>query len=125
VNRGGKEKTFSVKIARRSDEQVLASGGGAGVESALGIEIANISPEIAERYKIDDTDGVIVMDVRRDGKGAKAGINPGDIIKEINHQPVKNIEDYNRIVGGVKDGDALYFYLRRANKGFMVVKIVK
>lgn len=127
VNRGGKTKTFTVKIARRDDEKLMASGaaGPGATESALGIEIAGITPEVAERFQIDDTEGVIVVNVAPDSKGAKAGINQGDIIKEINHKPVKDAVDYKRIIGEVKDGDPLQLYIRRMNKGFMVVKIIK
>jgi len=127
VNRAGKTKTYTVAIARRADEKVLAAGGTAlgGMESALGIEIADITPEVANQFKIDDIVGVIVVNVAPDSKGAKAGINQGDIIKEINHEPVKDAADYKRIVGDVKEGDSVQLYIQRANKGFMVVKIIK
>jgi len=127
VNRAGKTKTYTVAIARRADEKVLAAGGTApgGMESALGIEIADITPEVANQFKIDDIVGVIVVNAAPDSKGAKAGINQGDIIKEINHEPVKDAADYKRIVGDVKEGDSVQLYIQRANKGFMVVKIIK
>ena len=127
VSRDGKIKTFKVKIARREDEKVLASGGGepGHMESKLGIEISDITPDIAKQFNLSDSDGVIVVDVAAESKGAEAGIAKGDIIIEINHQPVKDIFDYNKIVEAVKDGDALQLYIKRLNKGFMVVKLIK
>ncbi|MEZ4603783.1 MAG: PDZ domain-containing protein [Desulfobacterales bacterium] len=41
---------------------------------------------------------VIVVNVAPDSKGAKAGTCQGDVIKEINHQPVKDVDDYKAIV---------------------------
>lgn len=127
VNRDGKEKTFTVKIARRDDEKLLASGSGnsGSMESDLGIEISDITPEISRQFNLGSSEGVIVVEVAPDSKGAEAGIAKGDVIKEINHQPVKDISDYNKIIRDVDDGDPINLYIKRMNKGFMVVKIIK
>jgi len=127
VSRDGKIKTFKVKIGRREDEKMLASGGGepGHMESKLGIEISDITPDIAKQFNLSNSDGVIIVDVAPDSKGAEAGIAKGDIIIEINHQPVKDISDYNKIVESVKDGEAMQLYIKRLNKGFMVVKLIK
>jgi len=127
INRKGKVKTVKVKIARRDDEKLYASGSGHSgrMESELGLEISNITPEMARKYQLSEKDGVMVVDVKPDSKGAQGGIRNGDIIREINHQPVRNISDYNEIVNKVKEGDALYFFIKRAQKGIMVVKIIK
>ncbi len=127
VNRDGKIKIFKVKIARRDDEKIYASASGqpGRLKSELGIEISNITPEMSEQFNLGDSDGVIVAGVKPDSIGDKAGIVRGDIIKEINHQPVKDVSDYNKIVDDVKKGDAIQMYIRRLNKGYMVVKIIK
>ncbi|MBC2714816.1 MAG: DegQ family serine endoprotease [Desulfobacteraceae bacterium] len=127
VNRAGKIKKFKVIIGRRDVEKLYASGSGhpGRMESELGIEITDITPEMSKQFNLGDSDGVLVVNVKPDSKGAKTGIVKGDIIKEINHQPVENVSDYNRIVDDVKKGDAIHLYLRRLNKGFMVVKIIK
>ncbi len=127
VNRGGKVKTFKVKIARRDSDKLLASGDdhSGRTESKLGVEVSDITPEISKQFNLGDSAGVIVVDVDPDSKGAKADIAKGDIIMEINHQPVENVSDYNELIDDVKDGSAIQMYLRRMNKGFMVVKIIK
>lgn len=127
VNRKGKVKTFKVKIARRDMDQLLASGDSRSgrTESKLGVEVSDITPEISKQFNLGDSAGVIVVDVDSDSKGSKAGIAKGDIIMEINHKPVEDASDYNDIIDGVKDGGAIQMYLRRMNKGFMVVKIIK
>ena len=126
VNRDGKLKTYKVKIARRDEDKLMASGSSPGqLESELGIEISNITREIQEQFNLGSADGVIVVNVAPDSKGAKAGIAKGDVIKEINHQPVKDVDDYKAIVKKVDDGESLYFYIKRMNKGFMVIKVIK
>jgi serine protease Do len=94
-------------------------------ESKLGVEVSDITPEISKQFNLGDFNGVIVVNVEPDSKGAKAGIAKGDIIMEINHQPVKDVSDYNELVDDVDKGDAVKMYLRRLNKGFMVIKIIK
>lgn len=127
INRDGKEKTFKVEIARRDMDQLVASGDdhSGRTESKLGVEVSDITPEISKQFNLGNSAGVIVVDVDPDSKGAKAGIAKGDIIMEINHQPVEDASDYNDIIDDVKDGGAIQMYLRRMNKGFMVVKIIK
>jgi serine protease Do len=118
---------FKVKIARRDMDQLLASGSddSGRMESQLGVEVSDITPEISKKFNLGDTDGVIVVNVAPDSKGAKAGIAQGDIIMEINHQPVNDASDYIEIIDDVEKGDAVQMYLRRMNKGYMVVKIFK
>lgn len=127
VDRDGKTKTFTVEIARRDDDKLFAADpeSTGRTESELGVEVSNITPEILEQFNLGDSDGVIVVDVQPDSKGSKTGITRGDIIKEINRQPVKNISDYNRIIDDVKKGETLQLYIKRLNKGFMVVKMIK
>lgn len=127
VNRDGKTKTFTVEIARRDDDKLFAADQSPSgrTESELGVEISDITPEISKQFNLGDSDGVIVVDVKPDSKGSQAGITRGDIIKEINRQPVKDVSDYNRIIDDVKKGETLQLYIKRINKGFMVVKMTK
>jgi len=127
VSRNGKEKTFKVKIARRDSDKLMASNNdrSGSSESKLGIEVSDITTEISKKFNLGDTDGVIVLKVEPDSKGHKAGIAQGDIIKEINHQPVKDVSDYDDIIDDVDKGDAVQMYIRRLSKGYMVVKVIK
>jgi serine protease Do len=63
--------------------------------------------------------------LQADGKSAAAGIQQGDIIKGINRQPVKTVADYNRIMAGIKKGGIVQFYIKRADKGMMVIKLTR
>ncbi len=126
VVRDGKEKSFKVKIARRDDDKLMAgSGDTAPMESALGIEIANITTDMMDQFNLGSTDGVMVVGVGPNSKGAKAGIVKGDVIREINHQRIKNVDDYKDVMGKIDDGDAVQFFIKRMNRGFMVIKIIK
>jgi len=82
-----------------------------------GMKVIDITPELAKRYNIEDTAGIIISDVDPGSPAADAGLNQGDIIREINKTPVKNKAEYNKLVSGLK-GDALV----RTDKGYTVIK---
>jgi serine protease Do len=128
LNRGGKIQTANVTIARRDEVKIGAGGTGKQpeiAEGSLGMQISDITPEIARRFGLSDTEGVMVIEMQADGKSAAAGIQQGDIIKEINHQAVKNVSAYNGIMSGIKKGETVQFYIKRADKGMVVVKLTR
>ncbi len=128
INRKGEIKTLEVKIAKR-DESRLASGpeGSEAPSSAdaLGIEVSDISENIANRFDLASRDGVIVVNVAADSKAASAGIRQGDIIKEINHQPVNSKADYESAISEIDKGETIYFYIKRAQRGYVVIRLNK
>jgi serine protease Do len=126
VFRNGKIKTFQIKLAKRDDQKLASrSTSKEREEEKFGIRVAELTPEITQRFGIDDTTGVIVIDVTSDGKGATAGIQMGDIIKEINHRLIESVKDYSAAIDKIKDDESVNFFVWRKNAGFMVIKLNK
>ena len=67
---------------------------------------------MANRYSLPNTKGVIVQDVKPDGFGDTAGLSRGDVILEINKQPVNNEDDFRRIESQTKSGQDVVFLVR-------------
>ena len=80
---------------------------------------------MANRFNIAETEGVIVTGVRSGSKSADAGIQVGDMIKEINRQPVNSTQDYHSIIREIKEDDVIMMYIRRMNGRYMIVKLKK
>ena len=59
------------------------------------------------------TDGVVVSSVASDSPAASAGVRPGDVILEIDRQPVKNLGDFERLTRDAKPGRTLALRLQR------------
>jgi serine protease DegQ len=59
----------------------------------LGVEPADVTPQIAERLGLDATEGVIVVSVVRGSGAARAGLERDDVIVAINGRPVRVVED--------------------------------
>ena len=126
VIRDGKEKTFNVTIAKREDERIASKGRqGPKEDASLGIRVSEITPEISRRFNLDDEEGIIVVDVTAASKAEEAGLQPGDIIKEVNRTEVRSVKDFEAAIGAVKSGEPIQMFVRRGNMGFLVVKIIK
>src|SRR5271157_340087 len=117
--RNGKESTANVTIADRSKlfasrlgDQEESGEEAKPKESKFGLTVRSITPEMAERYKLPNSKGVVVQDVKPDGFGENSGLNRGDVILEINKQPVNNEGDFRRIESQAKSGQDVVFLVR-------------
>jgi serine protease Do len=127
VFREGKTRSFDVEIAKRDEEEIAwEEGGGGEGESAsvLGLKVTDITPEIARKLELDSPEGVLVEGVDPESKAAMAGIVRGDVIKELNREPVTSVEDFKKKAAKVKGGGEVSFFIS-GQSGFKVVKITK
>jgi len=66
--------------------------------SALGIQIENLSPELARRLRSSRTAGIVVTAVEPGGVAAEAGIQPQDIITNVNGEEIKTAAQFRTLV---------------------------
>ena len=72
-----------------------------------------ITPEVARQLNLRTSEGVIVARVDEGSPAAEAGIQRGDVIREINRQKIRTPADYERITRDAKEGDRLTVLLQR------------
>jgi len=125
ILRNGKEKIITVKLARRDETKIASREPLQEQGEEMGIRVSDMTPEIAQRFNISETTGVIVMGVDPDSKGAEADVRAGDIIKEINHKAIESVEDYRAILKTMKAGQPVNMFIWRKNMGFLVIKMTK
>jgi serine protease Do len=95
-------------------------------ETPLGIEVSEITPSLAQRYRISGKQGVIVTYIARGSPAEMAGVREGDVIVEINREPVVNIDEYNeRIEEAEKEDQILLLIERERGSLFLVVPLDK
>ena len=83
-------------------------------QSKFGISVQNLPPQMAKQLGIESAGGVLVSDVADSSFAEDIGLRSGDVIKEINHQPVENISDIMRIQQGLKSGSDVVFLIYRS-----------
>jgi len=125
ILRDGKEKTVQVTVGKRPEERLAARGPQKERQEEFGISVSNLTPEIVQRFNTAETDGVIVTQIESGSKGDNADVRVGDIIKEINRQPIKNESDYQAVLAKVVPGEPVNLFIRRKDAGFLVAKLTK
>jgi serine protease Do len=107
IIRDGKKMTIPVKLREQpADYGVAMRGfdGGRGRQSdpekvdKLGIQVDNMTNEVAEQLGLKGGEGVVVTDVVPGSLADRAGLAPGMVITQVNRKPVKSTEDFKKAV---------------------------
>jgi len=117
VIRDKSERILKVKIGERPEDLDLEKLSEAAADTWRGLEVSEITSDLARRYRIKETEGVIVTHVEAASPASQADLLSGDVIIAINRRPVKNMKDYQALIKKVK-GNALL----RTNRGFFILK---
>jgi serine protease Do len=92
VMRDGKQVRLNAQIAKLEDES-SATGAEPEGKGRLGLSVQPLTPPVARELGLKVREGVLVRDVVEGGRAAEAGIRAGDVIVEVNRQPVRTVED--------------------------------
>ncbi len=120
IIREGKSLVVEVIIGELKDEKLQASKK-PEVEKDFGLVVQNITPEIAKHLNLKDKRGVIVTDVQPGSPAQEGDIKSGDIIKEIDRKPIKNIEDFKEAMKKVNIKEGVVLLIQRENTTFYTV----
>ncbi len=90
--------------------------------AALGVSVAPITPDLANRFNLPrDAKGLVVQDVNPDGRAADAGIQAGDVIEQVDRQPVMSVDELRNAVGRTTDRPLLLLVNREGHEIFVTV----
>ncbi|NQU63677.1 MAG: Do family serine endopeptidase [SAR324 cluster bacterium] len=122
VVRSSKVKTFTVEIIKRNDTEVASNGNSFG---DFGLKVTELSVEAARQLGLPSPNGAVIAQVEPGGKAQKAGISSGDILLEINHRKVINVDEFSKIVNSIKTGEKAAFVLFRPNQGLRIANMIR
>ncbi len=126
VIRDGREKDLMVTIAEQPDTTKIAKAEKAEADYAFaGVAVQDLDRETAKELGIKGkAQGVVVTGVEPDSGGEKAGLMPGDVIREINRQPVKSVKEFEKVSSAVKKGENVLILInRRGSSLFLTAKV--
>jgi Do/DeqQ family serine protease len=92
-------------------EQIVKSG--SVTRGWIGVEVQEITPALAESFKLGDARGAIIAGVLRGGPADRAGVKPGDVLTGINGKPVSDPQAMLNLVAGLQPGSSAKMTLRR------------
>jgi len=100
VFRNGSERDLSIKLGELPADKERASAEPMNPQGGLeGVTVDNINPDTAEQLRLPaGTKGVVVTGIDPSSPLADSGLQQGDVIQQVNHQTVTNVNDFDRAV---------------------------
>lgn len=119
--RNKKYLTLDVEVGQRPEEGKEEEVTEKATENWRGLAVVDLNSESAQRFKVQEKEGVLILNIEAASPAEEAGLLPGDIILEINKQKITNVAEYKKITKGLR-ADVLirtprgYFMLKEGEK---------
>jgi serine protease Do len=84
-----------------------------------------MTPDLARRAHVDaQTKGVVVTDIQPDSPNAGEGLEPGDVLVEVNRTPIATVADYRKALKGLKPGSTALLRVKRGTQAeYLTVRV--
>ena len=122
--RNGKKEETTVTVADRAKlfasrlgEEEEGGEEAAPKQSKFGATVRPLTPEMADRLNVPSGKGVVVQEVKPGSFADDVGLTRGDVVLEINKQPVNSEEDFDHIQSSLKSGQDVVFLVRQRGGG--------
>lgn len=116
------ERIVSVRIGELPDD----GDGSQQVEARdpeLGLRVQRMTPEAARRLGLSSIKGVLVLEVQSGSPAEQVGLEPADVIREVNQKPVNNVKEFERAVRQGRRGERILLLVQRGdNAVFFALK---
>jgi S1-C subfamily serine protease len=127
--RNGHEQTTQVTLAELPDrpqangDEDSSEQGATGGTERFGLTLQPLTSDAAQRYGLDaDDQGLLVTRVDPSSNAAAAGIRQGDLIQEVNRQPVRTFVEFSNAIRQSGSRPALVLIKRRNNVIYVTLK---
>jgi serine protease Do len=119
--RDGRSVTMTVTVAQMDgDGQLAAMTPSDEAKGTLGLTVESVKPEMARELGLDAARGVIVRGVRNGSPAENAGLRPGDVITEVDHQSVADAGQMKRVLDTHPKGQPVLVLVHRAGASLYV-----
>ncbi|MFQ5992847.1 MAG: PDZ domain-containing protein, partial [Nitrospiraceae bacterium] len=119
--RDGQRQVVSVSLSERRESPVVASLPPSQPEVKLGLDVQDLTSELAEKFKLKDTTGVLISKVEPGSVANAEGLRVGDLIKEVNREEVSSVREFSEAISETKGGETILLRVLRENRAFYVV----
>jgi len=122
IVRDGQRQILPVPLSERQDVPVIASLPPPGrSEVKLGLDVQDLTAELADKFKLKESTGVLITRVDRGSIAEAEGLREGDLIKEVNRVDVASVNAFTAAVSKAKRGDTILLRVLRETRAFYVV----
>ncbi len=116
VIRNGSALIATLKLGQVSGKEKVLSGA-----NYLGMYVSDLTPGMVAKYDISEHAGAVIIAIDRNSKAMSGGLNEGDLIVEIDKQPVRNTEDFNKITSKASLDNGVLIVITRSGKSMYTV----
>jgi serine protease Do len=104
-------------------EQASNEGGNSGQKGKIGVAVANLDDQTRQQFNVpDQVKGVVVQDVKPGSPADDAGIQPGDVIEEVNRKPAVSASQFaSDVHTAPADRDILLLVWSHGNASYRTV----
>ncbi|HNS77892.1 MAG TPA: DegQ family serine endoprotease [Syntrophorhabdus sp.] len=121
--RNGKMMTKDVKVGEMEEKVAVTAKTQTG--KRLGIAIQNITPDIAQALSLKDSNGALVAQVEPGSPAENAGLQRGDIIREVNRKPIKDTNDFMQKIEEAKSTGTILLLIQRDKNSLYLTVVPK
>ncbi len=124
ILRNGEPREVDVTLGESPSGQNNANGGSAAQSTPMrGVQVDELTSDVRQQLGLSsEVKGVVVTDVSADSPASAAGLQRGDVIEQINRQPVNSVADYQRLIGQAGNQVIVLLINRRGSTTFLVVQ---
>ena len=119
--RDGREKTVRATLAQVASAKAKADRSDPGEGGRLGLAVQPVTPQMARELGLTASTGLYVAEVETEGPAADAGIQPGDVIEEVNRKPVTDVAGLKAAVKGSGGKPALVLVTRKGDSLYLTI----
>jgi len=112
---------LDVALVERRDHAVITSLPQARAEVTLGLDVQDLTPGLADKFKLQESRGVLISKVEPGSLAQSEGLHEGDLIKEVNRIDVGSVGEFSSAISKVRRGESILLRVVRESRAFYVV----
>lgn len=122
IFRNGQNKDVDVTLGEAPEKNPTSKSSQTAPSALKGLQVQNLTSDIARQLNLPAGEtGVVVSEVDPSSAAAEAGIQRGDVIQEVNREPVHNVEQYRQALAANKNASILLLINRAGTTHYVVV----
>jgi serine protease Do len=124
LHRDGKTQKLPVMVGKLPSEKVAREESSPAGQSQWGLQLQELTPQVARQHGLSDESGVLVVGVQPGSPAELAGLQRGDLIREVNRQPVKSVQAVRDAIAKAGNEESLVLLVKRG-QGSLFIAMAK
>jgi serine protease Do len=124
LQRNGKTQKVPVTVGKLPSEQVATEESGPVGQSQWGLQLQEVTPQMARQHGLPHASGVMIVGVQPGSPAQRAGLQRGDLIREVNRQPVQSVKEVRDALAKGGNQESAVLLVKRA-QGSLFVALAK